>query len=170
MTKRVIIIGAVALGPKVACRLRRLDPEVQITMVDRDNLISYGGCGIPYYVGGDIPDLKGLYSTSSHIVRDAEFFRTYKGITMIPRVEAMGINRKEKKLDIRYVEDGKKESLEYDKLVIATGAKPFRPNIPGVNLPMVFTVSNLHNAEDIKDKISRGQVEKAVVIGAGAIG
>ncbi|WP_457552061.1 FAD-dependent oxidoreductase, partial [Desulfobacula sp.] len=170
MVKRVIIVGAVALGPKVACRLRRLDPEVQITMVDRDNLISYGGCGIPYYVGGDIADIEGLYSTSSHVVRDLEFFRTYKGVKMIPRVEAISINRKEKKLDVRYVVDGKKESLEYDKLVIATGATPFRPPIPGANLSMVFTVSNLHNAEDIKNKISRGQVEKAVVIGAGAIG
>jgi NADPH-dependent 2,4-dienoyl-CoA reductase/sulfur reductase-like enzyme/rhodanese-related sulfurtransferase len=170
MAKRIIIVGAVALGPKVACRLRRLDPEARITLIDRDNLISYGGCGIPYYVGGDIADIEGLYSTSSHIVRDPEFFRTYKGIKMIPRVEALGINRKEKKLDIRYLEDGKKESLEYDKLVIATGATPFRPPIPGADLPMVFTVSNLHNAEDIKDKISRGQVKKAVVIGAGAIG
>jgi len=170
MTKRIIIVGAVALGPKVACRLRRLDPEAQITLIDRDNLISYGGCGIPYYVGGDIADIEGLYSTSSHVVRNSEFFRTYKGVEILPMVEAIGINRKEKKLDVQYLADGKKASLEYDKLVIATGATPFRPAIPGANLPMVFTVSNLHNAEDIKDKISRGQVEKAVVIGAGAIG
>jgi len=54
MPKEVVIVGAVALGPKVACRLRRLDPEANITLIDRDNLISYGGCGIPYYVGGTI--------------------------------------------------------------------------------------------------------------------
>ena len=58
MAKKVIIIGAVALGPKVACRLRRLDPDTQITVIDRDNLISYGGCGIPYYIGGDITDIE----------------------------------------------------------------------------------------------------------------
>ena len=74
MPKKVVIIGAVALGPKVACRLRRLDPDVEITVIDRDNLISYGGCGIPYYVGGDINDIEDLYKTSSHAIRNASFF------------------------------------------------------------------------------------------------
>ncbi len=170
MAKRVVIVGAVALGPKTACRLRRLDPDAEITVVDRDNLISYGGCGIPYYVGGDIPDLEGLYSTSSHAVRDPEFFRTSKRVNILPRVEAVGIDRKEKKLHVRHLDNEKKEALPYDKLVIATGATPIIPPIPGANLPMVFTVSNLHSARIIKDKISRGQVGKAVVIGAGAIG
>jgi len=170
MTKRIIIIGAVALGPKVACRLRRLDPQADITVIDRDDLISYGGCGIPYYVGGDIADIEGLYSTSSHAIRDPEFFKTCKGIQIIPRVEAIGINRKEKKLEIRNLDDGRQEALAYDKLVIATGATPFRPPIPGADLPRVFTISNLHSAKEIKEILAKGQVEKAVVIGAGAIG
>jgi NADPH-dependent 2,4-dienoyl-CoA reductase/sulfur reductase-like enzyme/rhodanese-related sulfurtransferase len=170
MAKRIIVIGAVALGPKVACRLRRLDPTAIITVIDRDNLISYGGCGIPYYVGGDIADIEGLYSTTSHAVRDPQFFKTNKGILIIPRVEALGINRKEKKLEIRYIDDGKKESLAYDTLVIATGATPFKPPIPGADLPRVFTVSNLHSAMDIKELLSKGRAKKAVVIGAGAIG
>ncbi|MFH2091270.1 MAG: FAD-dependent oxidoreductase [Pseudomonadota bacterium] len=170
MGKKIIIVGAVALGPKVGCRLRRLDPEAEITIIDRDNLISYGGCGIPYYVGGDITDIEGLCSTSSHVIRNPEFFRTDKRIKIIPQVEAIGINRKDKKLDVRHLETGATESLVYDKLVIATGATPFRPPIPGVNLPGVFTVSNLHDAKGIKDKIAGGQVGKAVVIGAGAIG
>ena len=170
MTKRIIIIGAVALGPKVACRLRRLDPEADITVIDRDNLISYGGCGIPYYVGGDIADIEGLYSTSSHAIRDPEFFKDCKGIKIFPRVEAVGINRKERKLNIRYLDDDRKEEMAYDKLVIATGATPFRPPIPGADLPRVFTVSNLHSAQDIKEILAKGQAAKAVVIGAGAIG
>lgn len=170
MTKRVVIVGAVALGPKVACRLRRLDPDIEITVIDRDNLISYGGCGIPYYVGGDIPDLEGLYSTSSHVVRDPEFFKTSKGVDILPRVEALGIDRKNKKLNVRHLDTGEEKGLEYDKLVIATGARPLIPPIPGADLPMVFTVANLHSAKNIKDKISQGKVGKAVVIGAGAIG
>jgi NADPH-dependent 2,4-dienoyl-CoA reductase/sulfur reductase-like enzyme/rhodanese-related sulfurtransferase len=170
MAKRIIIVGAVALGPKVACRLRRLDPTADITVIDRDNLISYGGCGIPYYVGGDIADIEGLQSTSSHALRDPEFFKTCKGIQILPRVEAIGIDRKEKKLEIRNLDNSKQEALAYDKLVIATGATPFRPPIPGADLPQVFTVSNLHSARDIKDILAKGQVEKAVVIGAGAIG
>jgi NADPH-dependent 2,4-dienoyl-CoA reductase/sulfur reductase-like enzyme/rhodanese-related sulfurtransferase len=170
MSKKVIVIGAVALGPKVACRLRRIDPDAEITVIDRDSLISYGGCGIPYYVGGDVADIEGLCSTSSHAIRDVEFFKTCKGINILSRVEATAIKRKEKKLVVRHLTDDRPEELAYDKLVIATGATPFRPPFPGSGLPGVFTVSNLHNAKALKDKISKGGVEKAVVIGAGAIG
>ena len=170
MSTKVVIIGAVALGPKVACRLRRIDPDAEITVIDRDSLISYGGCGIPYYIGGDVADIEGLMSTSSHQLRNIEFFRTCKDINILSGVEATAINRKEKKLVVRHVKDNSKEELDYDKLVIATGSTPFRPPFPGSDLPDVCTVSNLHNAKAIKDKISKGQVENAVVIGAGAIG
>ncbi len=170
MSKHIIIIGAVALGPKVACRLRRLDPDINITVIDRDNLISYGGCGIPYYIGGDITDIEALFSTTSHAIRDPEFFRTCKGIKIIPRVEALTINRTDKSILVRHLEQDTEETLTYDKLVIASGATPVRPPIPGADLPRVFTVSNLHSAKHIKDMISTGGVGKAVVIGAGAIG
>ncbi len=170
MPKRVVIIGAVALGPKVACRLRRIDPDATITLIDRDNLISYGGCGIPYYVGGDVADLEGLYSTIAHAVRDKAFFETVKGINVITRAEAVSINRKDKSLTIHHLDDDRNEDLAYDKLVIATGATPVQPPFPGVTLPQVFPVSNLHQAKAIKDMISKGAVENAVVIGAGAIG
>jgi len=170
MTKRVVIVGAVALGPKVACRLRRLDPDIEITVIDRNNLISYGGCGIPYYVGGDIPDLEGLYSTSSHVLRDPEFFKTSKGVDILPRVEALSIDRKNKKLHVRHLDTGEEKALEYDNLVIATGARPLIPPIQGADLPMVVTIANLHSAKNIKEKISQGHVGNAVVIGAGAIG
>jgi NADPH-dependent 2,4-dienoyl-CoA reductase/sulfur reductase-like enzyme/rhodanese-related sulfurtransferase len=170
MPEHIIIIGAVALGPKVACRLKRLNPEARITLIDRDNLISYGGCGIPYYIGGDIADLKGLFSTFAHAVRDVEFFRTDKGVDALVGVEAISINRKEKKLLVRNVNSNKEQELEYDKLVIATGATPVRPPFPGVDLSEVFVVSNLHHASAIKERISKGEVEKAVVIGTGAVG
>lgn len=170
MSKRVIIIGAVALGPKVACRLRRIDPDATITLIDRDNLISYGGCGIPYYVGGDVADLEGLYSTIAHAIRDKAFFEMVKGINVITRAEAISIDRKKKSLTIRHLDENRDEDLPYDKLVIATGATPVQPPFPGVTLPQVFPVSNLHQAKAIKDMISKGEVENAVVIGAGAIG
>ncbi|MCP3944767.1 MAG: FAD-dependent oxidoreductase [Desulfobacteraceae bacterium] len=170
MAKRIIIIGAVALGPKVACRLRRLDPDTDILVIDRDNMISYGGCGIPYYVGGDIADIEGLCSTTSHAIRNPEFFETCKGIRILPRVEATAINRREKTLNIKYLDDNKNETLTYDKLVIATGATPFKPPIPGADLAQVFTVADLHAAKKIKDILAKGQAAKAVVIGAGAIG
>ena len=170
MKKEIVIVGAVALGPKVACRLRRLDPEANITLVDRDNLISYGGCGIPYYVGGDVNDIEDLYKTSSHAVRDQEFFNTCKGIKVLTRVQAIEIDRPGHILKIRHLDSGAEDDLAYDKLVIATGARPVIPPFPGTDLPRVFTVADLHDAESIKKLMAQGKVGKAVVIGAGAIG
>ncbi|MBF0303579.1 MAG: FAD-dependent oxidoreductase [Desulfamplus sp.] len=170
MAEKVLIIGAVALGPKVACRLRRINPDVDITVIDRDSLISYGGCGIPYYVGGDVAELEGLYSTIAHAKRDVPFFKNVKGFNVLTRVEALEIKRAAKKVVVRYLDEGRDGELEYDKLVIATGATPMRPPFPGSDLPKVHVVSNLHHASAIKTAISNGEVERAVVIGAGAIG
>ncbi len=170
MSKKIVIIGAVALGPKVACRLRRLDPDAEIVVIDRDNLISYGGCGIPYYVGGDINDLEDLYSTTSHAIRDQDFFKNAKGIEVLTQVEATRIERREKRLKVLHLKSGRTEYLPYDKLVIATGATPVRPPFPGANLPRVFTVSDLHDASRIKNLMTEGKVGRAVVVGGGAIG
>lgn len=170
MKKKILIIGAVALGPKVACRMRRLDPEAEITLIDRDNLISYGGCGIPYYVGGDINDLEDLYSTSAHVVRDRAFFENAKGINVLTGVEAIAINRKKKSIRIEDLADGRQKELHYDKLVLATGGCPSTPPFPGSHLPGVLQVSNLHDAEKIKKLLAQGKIGSAVVIGGGAIG
>jgi NADPH-dependent 2,4-dienoyl-CoA reductase/sulfur reductase-like enzyme/rhodanese-related sulfurtransferase len=170
MAKRVIIVGAVALGPKVACRLRRLNPEVAITVIDRDSLISYGGCGIPYYVGGDINDIEDLYSTTSHAIRDKAFFSDCKGVSIRTEMEALAIDRVNRKIQVKDLKNGEVGFMPYDDLVLATGATPFRLPIPGNDLPRVYTVANLHQAEQIKNLMKMGQVGKAVVIGAGAIG
>ncbi len=170
MSKRVVIVGAVALGPKVACRLRRLDPDIAITVVDRDNLISYGGCGIPYYVGGDVNDLEDLYSTTSKAIRNTDFFADCKGVNIRTEMEAVAIDRKNCKLKVRDLKNGEEGFISYDTLVLATGSSPARIPIPGADLPRVVTVSNLHQAENVKNLMKQGKVGKAVVIGAGAIG
>lgn len=170
MARKVLIIGAVALGPKAACRIKRLDPQAQVTIVDRDYLISYGGCGIPYYVGGDVADLEGLRSTSSHAVRNRKFFQACKGVAIRERTEALHIDRQAKKVTVRLMPSDDVEDLKYDKLVLATGAKPVVPPIPGADLPGVTVVANLHHAKHIKDAVAHGKVNRAVVIGGGAIG
>ncbi len=170
MSHKILIIGAVALGPKVACRVKRLDPDAEVTMIDRDDRISYGGCGIPYFIGGDVADIDGLQSTSAHVIRDARFFEQAKGVHVLTRCEALSIDRAAKTVRIQYLDTGKKETISYDKLVLATGATPVVPSIPGGELPGVTPVANLHHAERIKDRIARGLVSRAVVIGGGAIG
>ena len=94
MGKRIVIIGGVAAGPKAACRLKRLMPDAEVTVIDQDSLISYGGCGIPYYVSGDVADEKELRSTSFHMVRDEYFFDKAKGVKTLTSTRALAIDRK----------------------------------------------------------------------------
>jgi NADPH-dependent 2,4-dienoyl-CoA reductase/sulfur reductase-like enzyme/rhodanese-related sulfurtransferase len=170
MPKRILIIGAVALGPKVACRARRLDPAADILMIDRDSTISYGGCGIPYYVGGDVSDAFGLCSTSYHAKRDPAFFKGTKRVDVRTGVEALAIDRQARTVRVRTLADGKEEDLPYDTLVLATGSRPFLPPVPGADLPGVVTIDSLNAAVAIKDRLAKGQVGSAVVVGGGAIG
>lgn len=170
MSKKIVIVGGVAAGPKAACHLKRLQPGWEVTIVDQDSLISYGGCGIPYYVCGDVSDESELRSTSFHMVRDENFFQNAKGVHVLTRTRALAINRKNKTVSVQNLDSGEKQELAYDKLMLATGARPFVLPIPGNDLDGVFTIANLHKAIEIKKRISRGMVEKAVVIGGGAIG
>jgi NADPH-dependent 2,4-dienoyl-CoA reductase/sulfur reductase-like enzyme/rhodanese-related sulfurtransferase len=170
MKQHVVIVGAVALGPKAGCRLKRLAPEAQVIMIDQGGLISYGGCGIPYFVSGDVSDAGQLQSTSFHMLRDDKFFKAAKDIDVLTHVKAVAIDRGQKKLHIRHMLSGKEESLPYDRLVLATGSRPRRLSIPGIDLKGVFTVADLGEAVAIKEEVAAGKVEKAVIVGGGAIG
>jgi NADPH-dependent 2,4-dienoyl-CoA reductase/sulfur reductase-like enzyme/rhodanese-related sulfurtransferase len=170
MGKRIVIIGGVAAGPKAACRLKRLMPDAEVTVIDQDNLISYGGCGIPYYVSGDVADEKELRSTSFHMVRDEYFFDKAKGVKTLTSTRALAIDRKNKTVQLEDLKTGKRQDIEYDTLMLATGSQPVIPPIPGNDAEGVFTISDLHKAIAIKEMIAKGKVGKAVVIGGGAIG
>lgn len=170
MGKKVVIIGGVALGPKVACRIKRLDPTADVVMVDKDERISYGGCGIPYYVGGDVTDIEGLMSTSAHVLRDSRFFAEVKGVEVRIQTEAVRLDRERRVVHLRSLVDGEESELAYDELVLGTGAIPIVPPLPNIDLPGVSVVANLSHAQKIKEAIAKGQVGRAVVIGAGAIG
>lgn len=170
MPINVLIIGAVALGPKAACRFKRLEPDSNIIMLDQSNLISYGGCGIPYYISGDVSDVAQLQETSFHMLRDVKFFQNAKDIDVRINTRALSIDRERKTVNTRHVISGKEETLSYDKLVLATGSKPRQIPISGIDIEGVYTVTDLHKAIAIKQEISKGKVGKAVIIGAGFIG
>ncbi len=170
MGQRIVVIGAVAAGPKSACRVKRLMPDAEVTLIDQDDLISYGGCGIPYFVSGDVSDEKELRSTSFHMVRDKYFFEQAKGLNVRILTRALSIDRKEKIVHVEDVKTGEKDQIPYDKLVIATGSRPNVIPVPGHDLKGIFTISSLHKAIQIKELLAKGKVSKAVVIGGGAIG
>ncbi|AEH44959.1 FAD-dependent pyridine nucleotide-disulfide oxidoreductase [Thermodesulfatator indicus DSM 15286] len=170
MKERIVVIGAVAAGPRAACRVKRLNPDAEVIMIDKDDLISYGGCGIPYYVSGDIPDEKELRLTAFKMLKDEKFFENAKGVHTLTKTLATKIDREKKVVHVKYLDSGKEDTLPYDKLVLATGASPFLLPIPGRDLDGVFAVSNLHSAIEIKNRLARGEVGKVVIIGAGAIG
>jgi NADPH-dependent 2,4-dienoyl-CoA reductase/sulfur reductase-like enzyme/rhodanese-related sulfurtransferase len=170
MGKKIVIIGGVAAGPKSACRVKRLLPDAEVTIIDQDSLISYGGCGIPYYVSGDVSDEKELRNTSFHMTRDESFFLKAKGVTARTNTLVLAIDRQQKLVLVEDLTSGTQESIPYDNLVLATGARPNVLPIPGADLDGVFTISDLHKAIAIKERIARGEVSRAVVIGGGAIG
>ena len=170
MGTKIVIIGGVAAGPKAACRVKRLMQDAEVTIIDQDTLFSYGGCGIPYYVSGDVSDEAELRSTSFHMVRNEDFFQNAKGVTVKSGTRAMAINRQDKTVQVQNVASGEEEDIPYDTLMISTGSRPFVLPIPGTDLDGVFTISDLHKAIEIKDRIAKGKVGKAVVIGGGAIG
>jgi NADPH-dependent 2,4-dienoyl-CoA reductase/sulfur reductase-like enzyme/rhodanese-related sulfurtransferase len=170
MPQQVVIIGAVALGPKAACRFKRLEPDSKVVMLDRSSRISYGGCGIPYYVSGEVSEISALQATAFHMVRSPEFFRDVKDVEARPETEAVSIDRAGKTVTTRHLPTGRTETLAYDKLVIATGSSPRRLPIPGMDLPGVHTVDSLDAAEAIKASVAGGDVGKVAVIGSGFIG
>ncbi len=168
--KRVVIIGGVALGPKTACRLKRLEPDAEVVIIDQDEYISYGGCGIPYFISGDVNSVQDLMSTSFHMLRTPQFFQDVKDVKVRVRTRATAIDREKRCVHLVDLATGAEEELPYDRLVIATGSTPNRPPIPGIDLPGVTSVTNLHAAMAVKDMISSGKVDRAVIIGGGAIG
>src|SRR6056297_1603171 len=161
MSMNVVVIGAVAVGSKAACRFKRLQQDARVTLIDADEYISYGGCGIPYYISGDVSEESQLRSTSFHMVRDARFFQEDKGVDAMPGVEALSIDRQNKTVRIRK-KDGSEADLAYDKLVLGTGTRPRELGIPGSDLANIYKVGNLHDAMKIKEMIVSGQAERAV--------
>lgn len=170
MAQHIVVIGGVALGPKAACRFKRLEPGSTVTMIDQSGLISYGGCGIPYFVSGDVSEARELSTTSFHMVRDVTFFKDVKGVDVRTLTRATRIDRENKQVHVESVTTGETAVLDYDKLVIATGATPRRLGLPGEDLAGVSYVCNPDDATRIRDGISKGEVSKAVIIGAGFIG
>ena len=138
MPRNIVVIGGVAAGLKSAAKVRRGDPHARITVVERGEILSYGSCGMPYVVAGDIPSIDQLMMTPAGSMRNAGFFKATKNLDVLTRTEALRIDRTLKTVRIRALTTGEESDLPYDKLVIATGSTPVRIPFPGVDLGNIF--------------------------------
>ncbi|WP_327698261.1 FAD-dependent oxidoreductase [Streptomyces sp. NBC_00459] len=164
-TERLVVIGGDAAGMSAASQARRLrEPdELEIVAFERGNFTSYSACGIPYWVSGDVPDRDML------IARSAEEHRA-RDIDLRMRTEAMEIDVPGGRVRARDLETGAESWTSYDKLVIATGARPIRPSLPGMDAPGVHGVQTLDDGQALLDTLATTGGRRAVVVGAGYIG
>lgn len=167
---RVVVVGGVACGPKAAARILRLLPQADVTMVERGGLVSYGACGLPYYVEGDFTNIKALTETPAGLLRNPAFFETAKGFRVRLRTEATAIDREAKRVHLRHLDTGETGELPYDKLVLATGGSAFRPPIPGIDLGNVWFMTHPDDATGLVEAIEAKGLRRAVLVGAGFIG
>lgn len=178
---KVIIVGGVAGGASCAARLRRLDENAQIIMVERGPYVSFANCGLPYHVGGVIE------KESSLLVANEKMFRKQFAIDVRTRCEAVAIAPEKKTVELRNLETGEVTIEPYDKLVLSPGAVSVRPPLPGIDLPGIFHVRTVPDAREIREWIERGTTflagmhrysgfqtvrpkTRAVVVGGGFIG
>ncbi|MBN1393941.1 MAG: FAD-dependent oxidoreductase [Pirellulales bacterium] len=167
---KVVIIGGVAAGPKAASKIIRLMPNADVTIVEKGRLLSYAGCGLPYFVSGVVKEEKELMSTPVGVVRDPIFFRKVKNVHVLNETEAAEIDRAGKRVRIRSLADGKESWLNYDKLVLATGGTPVVPPIPNVRLKNIFTLTGVRDAEGIRAILAEEKARDVVIVGGGLIG
>ena len=178
---KVIIIGGVAGGASCAARLRRLDENAEIVMVERGPYVSYANCGLPYHVGGVIPE------ESELLVATAATFKALFKVDARVNCEAVAIDAAGKTVDLKDTETGKVTTESYDKLVLSPGAPSIRPPLPGIDLPGIFAVRTVPDARAIREWLDKGTLflagmskysgiqavrpkTRAVVVGGGFIG
>ncbi|MGQ9492247.1 MAG: CoA-disulfide reductase [Anaerolineae bacterium] len=161
--QRLVVVGAVAAGTSAAAKAKRVSPELEVILLERDPHISYGACGLPYFIAGMIPSAEALIARSP-----AEFQK--QGIEVRTRHEVHEINVQDMSLRVVDQENAREYRLPYDQLVIATGAVSFRPPTPGLDLSGVFTLRTLHDGLMLHETLRRKRPRNVVIVGGGYIG
>ncbi len=159
---KLLIVGGVAGGASAAARSRRLSEDAEIVVFERGPDVSFANCGLPYYIGGEIADRDKLLVTTPERLRS----RFKLDVRTQSSVEA--IDRASRTVRVRNLASGQVYEESFDKLILATGAAPFRPPMPGIDLPGVFTLRNLQDTDQIKARVT-SDVKQAVLLGGGFI-
>ena len=161
---RILVIGAVAAGTSAAAKARRNNDSAEIVIYEKDMDISYSGCGLPYFIGGEIEELDELTP------RNPSFFKKKYNIDVMTSHEVLNIDSKNKTVTVKNLSTNEEFEDKYDKLVVATGASPFVPPVKGVENDNVFFLRNVQSARKIKSFIDNNSPKSAVVVGTGFIG
>jgi len=161
---KVVIVGGVAGGATAAARIRRLDEQAEIVVFERSGYISYANCGLPYYIGGVIEDPEELTLQTPE-----SFFSRFR-IQMKVRHEVTAIHPDRKIVAVKNLETGESFEESYDKLLLSPGAKPVRPDLPGISSSKVFTLRTVEDTFRIKDYVNASKPRSAVMVGGGFIG
>lgn len=164
MAGHLVVIGGVAAGPKLAAKARQDDPELEITLVTAEGMISYAGCGTPYYLGGTFRDRDKL------IVREVDDFGKKNRVTMLTEHRATSIDRAAKTVEVVDLKTDEVKTLEYTKLAICTGASSFVPPLEGLPAEGVFALRTVTDALAIDDYLNSQNGRRVVVVGGGYIG
>jgi NADPH-dependent 2,4-dienoyl-CoA reductase/sulfur reductase-like enzyme/rhodanese-related sulfurtransferase len=167
--KHIVIIGGMATGPKAAARARRRNPKIKITLIEKNGILSYAKCGLPFYIAGEVSEVDELRKTNFGNIRDKEFFSDARDIEVLTETKAVSIDRGKKEVIISG-NSGNERRLGYDSLVLCTGSSPIRPKIEGINLDGVYPVTTLDDAYKVREGLQTGQVERVVIAGGGLIG
>ena len=162
--KRILIVGGVAGGASCAARVRRLSETAEIIMFERGSFVSFANCGLPYYVGDVITDEKKL------LVANADLFRQRFNIDVRLENEVIAIDRQAMQIKVKNRQTQEIYHESYDALVLAPGAAPIRPPLPGIDLPGIFALRTIPDSRRIREWITAHQVKQAVVVGGGFIG
>jgi NADPH-dependent 2,4-dienoyl-CoA reductase/sulfur reductase-like enzyme/rhodanese-related sulfurtransferase len=165
-----VIIGGVTAGPKAAARLRRLDADVQIDIIERSDLLSYTGCGLPYYISGKVSSASALISNADDSARNIRFFETIKNVRTLSSTQALSVDRESRTVRCRNLLSGEMIEVPYDMLVLATGATPNVPVLPGVDDEHVHTLYSLQDAEAIRRELRATAAPDVAIVGCGLIG
>lgn len=160
---RVIIVGGIAAGTSAAAKLRRIDPNAEIIIYEKSDIVSFGACGLPYYVGNFFDDSENM------IARTPEAF-IKSGVEVKVLHEVTTIDFNNKKVKVKNLKENKEFEDYYDKIMIATGASSIIPPIKNVNLKNVYTLKSLEDGENLKNLIRDDKNKKVAIIGAGFIG
>ena len=163
-TLKIVVVGSVAAGTSAAAKARRNDETARITVYERDHDISYSGCGLPYFVGGEVETIDELTP------RDASWFKARYDVDVRTGHEVTAVDADARTVTVRDLATGRTFEDTYDELVLATGVRSVVPPLPGVDLPGVFTVRNPSDARAIRGWIEQRTARRAVVVGAGYIG